>query len=58
MGIYQLAKLDTKLQPASVERMVHHGVALYEPFSSLCAGLEAVLRSGIRVHHYFYSCMG
>jgi hypothetical protein len=55
LGVYCLTKLDTRLQPASVERMAKNGLTLYEPFGGLCAGLEAVLRSGIRVHQYFYS---
>jgi hypothetical protein len=31
------------------------GVILYEPFGGLCAGLEMVLRNGIRVRRYLYS---
>ena len=32
-----------------------HGVVLYEPCGGLCAGLESVLRNGIRVVRYYYS---
>ena len=31
------------------------GVTLYEPCGGLCAGLEAVLRNGIRIQRYIYS---
>jgi hypothetical protein len=34
---------------------LHAGVVLYEPFGGICAGLEMVLKAGIRVQQYFYS---
>jgi hypothetical protein len=37
--------------PAALQQ----GVVLYEPFGGICAGLEAVLRSGIAVRQYLYS---
>ncbi|KZR98960.1 Uncharacterized protein APZ42_005382, partial [Daphnia magna] len=41
--------------PAFLETASAEGIVLYEPFGGLCAGLDAVLASGIAVHQYYYS---
>ena len=32
-----------------------NGITLYEMCGGICAGLEALLRNGVRIQHYFYS---
>lgn len=49
MGIFSL------LTPDVLSRALVEGVDLYEPFGGLCAGLEMLLRAGIRVNRYYYS---
>ena len=39
----------------SLVGMWEDGVTLYEPFGGLCAGLEMVLRAGMKVNQYRYS---
>jgi len=53
--VFPTLALDTRPQPASVQRALMQGVTLYEPFGGLCAGLEATLRNGIIVRRYLYS---
>ena len=55
LGVFQTVSLNTTPQPTAWAVAAREGVTLYEPFGGLCAGLEAVLRNGIRVHKYFYS---
>ena len=45
----------TTLPAATVNSLQLTGITLYEPFGGLCAGLEMVLRNGIRVNNYLYS---
>ena len=54
-GVYHTEELGTQPNAPAVWATLSHGVTLYEPLGGLCAGLEAVLRSGIKVHRYIYS---
>jgi len=47
--------VDTTVLPPGYSLMwQQHGLALLELFGGLCAGLEMVLRNGLRVQHYQY----
>jgi hypothetical protein len=50
-----VTQLDTRPNPQGLERVVHEGIVLYEPFGGLAAGLEALLRNNIQIHQYIYS---
>ena len=54
--VYPVVGLCTyTLPPDTVTGLAADGVTLYEPFGGLCAGLEMLLRSGVRVRRYLYS---
>jgi hypothetical protein len=52
-GVRLVAKLDTRPLSDAWAKTPQSGIVLYEPFGGLCAGLEAMLRNGIKVHHYY-----
>ena len=54
-GIKATQELDTQPRKRQWQAAATTGVTLYEPFGGLCAGLEAVLRNGVPVQHYYYS---
>jgi hypothetical protein len=55
-GVRAAQQLDTTPVPAAFfAAALSEGITLYEPFGGLCAGLEMVLRCGMRVRRYIYS---
>lgn len=55
-GVRAVKRLSTSPVPAEFyTAALVEGIVLYEPFGGLCAGLEMVLRCGLRVRRYLYS---
>ena len=54
-GVRNTAALDRTDQGHLWKEMDSAGVILYEPCGGLCAGLEALLSNGVKVHKYLYS---
>lgn len=55
-GLAHVQQLDTGVVAHQLYASAFtDGIILYEPFGGMCAGLEACLRSGMRIREYIYA---